>query len=288
MWILLALLFSFTSAVFSGINRTFKIEGFRLNFYRMFFSLMMLVPITLFIDFPKSPWFYLAAISHGLSMVVGTAVVLNMARTHNGRVATMYIPVQIFATFLLWLVVSADARAIYFSDPSYFLYILFPFALMSWSLFSLRKADAGFKAFLQIAPIGMMYAFADIIAKLSTPDTSFLQNFAYLYVVFTTGLFCATPFLFISNLRIRPEEPLFVPEIVKPAFLLAITGLVSFMLFLTALQFSPNPAFVIAIGTLTPIWIMLYNKYADIPDDGDKSTALLMVISAIMLVILTA
>ncbi len=288
MWILFALLFSMTSAVFSGINRVYKMEGFRLNFYRMFFSLILLSPMTLFIDFPKNPLFYMAAITHGVSMVIGTAVILNMASKHNGRIATMYIPVQIFASFALWIAISPNMWDFYLKQPANIIYVMFPFALMSFALFSMRKADASFKLFLQIAPIGFIYALADTIAKLGSADTAFMQNFAYLYVVFNTGLVCATPFLFIPKLRIRPDEPLMAPEMLKPAFMLALVGLVSFMLFLTALQLSPNPAYVTAIGTLTPVWLMFYNHYTNENDGGDKRTAILMIISALALVILTA
>lgn len=288
MWLILALMFSMASAVFSGINRSYKLEGFRLNFYRMAWSFLLLSPLILLLEWPKPSFFYAAAMLHGMAMVIGSAVVLNMASRHNGRIATMFIPVQIFVAFMLWLAVSPDMWAQYLLQPANLIYIALPFALMTYCLFNMRKVDASFALFLQIAPIGVMYAFADLFAKLTMGDTGIMTTFIYLYVVFGTGLLCATPFLFIPTLRIKPEEPLLMPNMLRAGFLLALAGMAGFGFFLFALRLSPNPAYVTAIGTMTPVWIMLYHKYHGIPDEGDTRTALLMVVSAIMLVLLTA
>lgn len=288
MWLIFALFLSFATAAFSAINRSFKMEGFRLNFYRMAWSFVLMTPFVLLLDWPAPSLFYAAAIMHGIAMVIGSAVVLNMASRHNGRVASMFIPVQIFVAFMLWVAVSPDMWDIYVFQPTNLIYVALPFALMTYCLFNMRQTDASFRLFLQIAPIGVMYAFADLFAKFALTDVSFWTTIIYLYLAFGSGLLCATPFLFIPALRIKPQEPLLVPKMLKGAFYLSIAGIIGFGSFLVALKLSPNPAYVTAISTLAPVWIMLYHKHYNIPDEGDKRTALLMVLSAIMLVLLTS
>jgi hypothetical protein len=79
----------------------------------------------------------------------------------------------------------------------------------------------------------------------------------------------------------------FAPHILKGGCL--VVGLASLFLLIktSSLVTAPNPAFLAALALLSPVWVILWNRVRNIPDDSNPLAGLGCVLSAFLLILAT-
>ena len=282
-WAFFAFALSFTMAFFSESNRHFKLDGFRLNFWRMCMALVILTPITFYIDWPAPSLFYPVAVLAGVVMVISHALRFNMAAKHNGRVATLYMPVQAFLAFFLWVLTDSNSLAQYLEHPIQALVVLACLFAVTGAMFTIRQNDASWQAFLTVAPIGVMFAVMDVLAKTVLMDIDVMRSgVAYILVATSSAVVVSAAFLSMRRHRWRSMTP---PGMFKAASVLSVTGLIGFFCFINAVSRAPNPGYVAAVVMLAPVWLMIYHKLTGVKDDASPLSGLIMIIAAIVLVV---
>ena len=110
-WVIAGLDSSLLMGVMSEVNRRFKLDGFRLNFWRSLVITVLLFPAMLVVDWPKlETSFYLTAFLSGITASVGMTLLLNLSANHNGRIAALYSPIKMFTLYAVWLLIDGQAR----------------------------------------------------------------------------------------------------------------------------------------------------------------------------------
>ena len=105
-WIVFCILASLLQSGFSETNRIYKIEAKLLNLLHAFFSLVLLLPLLLFTSFPSEISFYVCAFTSGVIVSYGCIKQLDLASQFNGRVSSMYIPIEAVVSFVIWALIS--------------------------------------------------------------------------------------------------------------------------------------------------------------------------------------
>lgn len=278
MWWVYALISSLAFATFAELNYRYKLGPFRLGFWQLFMSAVFLTPWMVSLPWPEAPAFYFAAIANGFAMSIGTVMLFKLSAKYNGRVATLYMPVKIFGAFFLWLALDQVAWIDLTGKPFQAVIVVFSLCLMVWALFSVKAEKSAWQAVLVAAPIGIMYASLDVVAKyvLEGQDVATAAT-VFAYIAFVSGAVIMAFYLYL-----RPQKKkICPPNMLKASVFLSVLGIVSFIALLASLRVTPNPAYTSAIILLSSVWLMMYHRAFNIEDNQNPRAGLAMVVAAL-------
>lgn len=287
-WVACGVVVSILVGVVSELNRRFQLDGFRLNFWRSLFILLFLMPMIPFVEWPESnSLLYPVAILGGCISVFGNTIRLNLAASHNGRVATLFSPIKTFTLFVMWLLVDEDSWMRMINQPLETLGVLLMFLVAGFALFHMRKNDNTWQALLLMVPVGFLYAVNDVFGKMAL-DGEETDKFGAIMVLLVVG-FSVSVLLSGSVIAARhsPLRPLAPKGMIKAGFLIGSVTMIKLFVFYYGMVLTPNPAYLAAIMMLTPVWFLIYHRIVGVKDDASPLMGTLMVLSAIGLVVIT-
>ncbi len=288
LWAILAILFSFCYASFAVLNHYFKLDGARLQLWRSVVWFLWLAPVMFFVKWPSNYLFYVIIVGISLAMAVSSIVRFNLAAKRNGRVASMFQPVQAFAAFFGWMLVRPEQWQGYIDEPWRLTVVILCLFVMSYALFSMRKNDVGWQGFLIIAPIGILHAVCDVFTKIAmSMDTHiFDMSMVFGFILAVVGAIGAViPILISKKERAKVWLP---PKMLLGSFVIGTVGALGAFFAILSIALAPNPAYFVAISMLAPVWILFYHKLYHISDDASPVAGTIMVFSAIALVLVAA
>lgn len=290
MWAFYALFMSLMLAATAEANRNFKVDGTILNFWRYVMGVIFLVPVVTFIEWPKPSLFYAGAVLAGVVGSIGRAVQFNLAAKHCGRVATMYMPMQVFGGFFLWMMVDPSAAERYANNPLLLAGVLICFMVIGGAMFAVRRNDVGWHTLIMVAPLGILYAVSDVVTKSvleELPHHIGLVAVIYTFISMVTGTMVTGSFLMQNKSRRLTWDKLVTFRHIKLGSLFAVGIIVNFSLFVIAVKDVPNPAYLSAIFMLTPVWLLLYNRLRKVPDDASPIAGTVIALAALFLILIT-
>lgn len=287
LWLPLAMLASLISAQNVEMNRRAKQEGFRLNMWRTGYAAAFWLPVaTLFFPWPHDGFFYAAAMFAGVGMIIGFTIQNGLAHRHNGRVAILYMPLKAVAVFLVWALISPQARAHLLANPLVAVGVLVCLAVMVGALAEFRKHDVSWQSLKAILPIVAVYGAGDILTRLNIPAGELLMRLPVFFCVATlTSTFVS---LMLWPWRPKPELPSVGRKLARDGAFAAGCSMVNQGLFVASLVLAPSPAYASMILLLSPVWLLVYHKVMGMPDDANPLAGTVIVIAAVALMLLVA
>ena len=286
LWLVLALASSLLTAQNVESNRRAKQDGFRLNFWRMTMASCFWLPLALLEKWPTNWLFYGAAMFGGVAMIIGFTIQNNLATKHNGRVAILHGPMKAVVVFMLWACIDQNARDHLFARPLITIGVVACLATMVLALAQFRKNDVSWSSFQAVLPIVVVYAMADLLARLSiAPDVLHERLVVFLFVVALTS---ASVSLLIWPWRPNPQIPFISKPLIRHSVRAALTSMANQVCFFIALVTGPSPAYVSLIGLLAPVWLLVYHRVAGVKDDANPMAGTMLVLVAIILMVLVA
>ena len=287
-WYIYALIASLLAATIMQINRHFQVDGLSLSCTRSLWAFVFLLPALFWMTtFPESNLFYLVAIACGILAVLADRVIFDAAAIYGARLATLFQAVKIILVFLLWLMIDEGARNYLVNNLYIAGGVVLCLASSIVALNMLRNNDASWQALKYVFPAGVYLTFYDILAKTSIGENGGYEK-AALFALLT--FFSGSIFAFsLVMWRQHKRGTVFLdgPVIKAGAVMGAVFALIIPVIVL-AQGATPNPAYVSSILLLSIVWIMIYHKVRNIPDEGSVWAALLFVLSAAGLVLLTS
>ena len=282
MWVLASILASAVLAIQTEINRHYKVDGMVISFWRTLMAIVCLTPFTPFMNWPAGGLFYPVAILLGVSIFIGMGVVMNMSARGRGRISQLQMPIKVFLVFGLWLVVDHASWVTFSSDWQRIIGVSLSFALALGALQFMRKNDTSWRALLEIAPIGVMFAVIDVLIKYATMGEPALPTvFALCYVAMVSAWVCSASWL-VANRKTRRK--LRVKNAFKVSALIAASAFVAFTCINYSIMSAPNPAYVSILLLLTPFWISVIHWLRKVPDDASPLAGAALVASAMALI----
>lgn len=286
LWLVLALASSLLSAQNVEVNRRAKQEGFRLNFWRMTMAAAFWFPLSMLEVWPSDWMFYGAAMFGGMAMIIGFTIQNDLANKHNGRVAILHMPLKAVVVFAIWAAIDPVARGHVFEQPLITAGVVGCLALMVGALAEFRKNDVSWSSFRAVLPVVAVYAMGDILARLAIQPVNLQDRLVvFLFVVAATSSIVS---LLVWPWRPKPELPLFDKKLMQASFRAAMGGTANQVCFFMALVLGPSPAYVSMVVLLTPVWLLVYHRWAGIKDDANPIAGTLVVIAAVLLMVLVA
>lgn len=284
-WIIYSLLFSFCYAIFSGLNRYYQMSGVHLAMWRLLVTLVFISPALFFIDWPRgSLWFYIIGIFNGFILAFSTIARFNLAAQHNGRIASMFMPLQLFTVFVAWTLIDKALLQKYLTNPTQFVGIILCFIIVTGCVLTLRKNDFGWRMFLIAMPIGLGHAVMDVLCKIVLKGQS-LWDAATVLIVLSciTGIVVSAA---VIAFRPAKKRDLLSPQMLQAACFIGLAGLGGFYTSIMAISTAPNPAYFNAISMLSPVWLYAWHKMVGIEDKANPLASMGMLLAAIGLIII--
>lgn len=285
----MAVLSSLGLAAGLQLNKTFGLPGSELNATRATFTVLMLLPCALFLPWPSEPWFYVGGIISGFASFVGMRITFRLSAQHNGRVASLYLPVKMFAAFIIWFAISEQARAHVHTNPLTTLGIIGCLVLAAAALALIRKNDVSWNSFLAVAPLGVMYAATDIISRMGLEGALWERIFLYVWLLNFTMVLLNAVALARSD---KKERRRFIKlcrgkKLGQAALIMAFIYGSTWVVGIGSITLAPNPAYVGVFQMLVPVWLLVYNRLVGETDTASPYAGTALVASAIGLALLT-
>lgn len=286
-WVFAALGNSILAAASAEINRKFKQEPYRLNMVRTAIAALIWLPIVLVQDvWPQDETFYIAALFSGLVITFGNIVLNDLSARMNGRVAVLNIPLKAMAIFAVWPFIDNAAWVHITQEQPWQVSVgLVFFGIMVAAINAMRQNDASWSALRALAPVIVFYTAADIVARLQLQGPGF-GNRLIVYV-FLSMLVSAVFSALMLPWRPHPEKPLISQKLFKAAGWAAVVTMMNHMCFFIGLTLAPNPAYVSMIALLAPMWLLVYHRWADIPDNASPWAGAILVLASIGFLMVT-
>ncbi|MDD9912875.1 MAG: hypothetical protein OXR68_04605 [Alphaproteobacteria bacterium] len=283
-WIIAALCSAFFQCLLSETNRRYKISGAELNCARVFVGTLALLPIVVWLPWPTNPYFYLIAFISGAIGGLGMRYFFRISAQYNGRVANLYKPLRIFLMFSIWFCIDQSFRHNFLQDPWVMMGILGCMAIAISSVLIMRKNSIGWEAFLASVPVSIMFTISDVTVKLVIPWDMLVENiFVYVFISFFI-----TACLETVNLTQQGKLKLvFLPSTLKAALVVGPLSLAVLFFAVMGFVLAPNPAYASMITLLVPVFLLVYHRIANIPDDASPLAGTVLALSALAFAFLT-
>lgn len=289
LWLWFALASSLITAQNVEMNRRLGQEGFRLNMWRMAMAALFWLPLAAlqpWPDFAQHGLFYIAAIFSGAAVMVGFTIQTELSHRHNGRVAVLHLPLKAVAVFVIWAMLDPASATRYLENPLKVAGILVCLGIMSGALFAFRRNDVSMQSLKAVMPIVLLYTAGDLFARHALTSGDLQQTLVVF--LFLMSLSSAVVSVLMLPWRPKPELPLWHPRLLRAAGWASLAGTLNQILFFAALALGKNPAYVSMIALLAPVWLLIYHRVANIPDNASPVAGTAIVLAAMTLMYLVA
>jgi len=251
-WPFWALIFSFLGAGVIGFNHRFQVDGRALVVGRVLGVLPFALASGLWLPWPHDPWFYAAAAGMGVLLTLADVLLFNAAATHGGRLTALYVPLKMYLAFFFWGIFAGAWP----DNTLHWLVVMVCFGVSAWALTHIRRTDASWRAVQAVAPVALLFALGDVVAKAVVPAPTGDGGLAAIAGAVTAYLLVTNVVSALLGLArgkvVLDGRALGVATAFGAYLYLSITVL------LVTIALAPNPGYVGAITLLSTVWLALW------------------------------
>lgn len=282
-WMLFALIGSLFQAGFVEANRVFKVDGRVLNFWHVIIILILFLPAIPYMAWPSDRMFYVLALIVAFGMTISMQILFNLARNHNGRVSSMYLPLEVVVTYGLWMTFFPDSitsfqNSFIAQNGTYLAFCLFSIALLL-----IRRNDIGWTAFMAVIPVAIFFAIRAVLTKVALMDVGpdiIGHTLTFTFVIYLGIL----PFAaFLLNAEGGFGKKASLPPI-KASIMCAFFAVASLVFYVIGVHQAANPAYVTMIFMLVPVWLLVLHILTGVRDDASPWAGMVMIAGAMILI----
>ncbi len=288
-WQIGGVLMGGVQAAFLLLNQHFRIPARILMLWRGFGVFAVLLPAALLVDsWPGQGLFYLLSAASGLLIGVFDRMSFHAVMQYGAGAVSRLMALCLPVSFVLWGLLHPGHFSGLAEKPLAF---LIPLALLGVvvSLLFMRRSPLGRVALVALIPAYFIGGAIDVLNKSAMLAGSGHGFGTYLAYGSLTALVSGLVNLFWAEKDAAPLtlSDVFSPPILRGGSLVVACACVFLLLKTSSLVTAPNPAFLAALALLSPVWVILWNRFKQIPDDSNLLAGLGCVISAFLLVLAT-
>ena len=261
LWWLWALLSGVVTSIILYTNQICKMPSSLLMCYRGILMCVVLTPFAFFFNTPHNPWFWILGAIQGLIISYSDKRSFLCSRVYGGEITASIKPFVIAFVFVFWWVINPSQLLEMISNPKSFIYTIMCMIGITGSLLMIRRGNITNEAFKLMFPALICSVIVEAnnknITTIGAEDGLFSSIFWYCWI---TALFSGLP-NFIKFLQKRDWKLIFVPKYVLGGCIVIVSVVIANLLKNTAMYYAANPAYVTALISLYPVWIIIWNKF---------------------------
>lgn len=269
MWIALSLIYSITNAYYIAFNQKGNFDGYVLGIWRGFGISLIISPLLLTIELPKSGVYYLILILQGLMIGIYDSRIFYASAKYGANTAQGFMATTVLITAFLWWGIDISELRALFKTPAKLISLMLIFAGISISYWSLMRVHVNKIAETCLYPA----AFALAVMSIATRFIAIHGGSAYAGVVcyltiscLTSGIYNAIMFIISPkdtcmkrniNYSVLPQKKaalLAAPIKNGAGFGLIILSTILIAAKTLAFRIASNPAFVMSLLLLSPLF----------------------------------
>lgn len=288
-WQIGGVLMGGVQAAFLLINQHFRIPARVLMLWRGFGVFAVLLPAALLVNrWPITPVFYLLTLASGLLIGIFDRMNFHAVMQYGAGAVSRLMALCLPVSFVLWGLLHSGHFASLAAKPQA---LLIPLALLGVvvSVLFMRRSPLGRIALVALIPAYFIGGTIDVLNKSAMLAGSGHGFGTYLSYGSLTALVSGLVNLFWAEKGAAPLTlaEVFASHILKGGSLMVACACTFLLLKTSSLVTAPNPAFLAALVLLSPVWVILWNRMKNIPDDSNPLAGLGCVLSAFLLVLAT-
>ena len=261
LWWLWALCSSIINGVIIYANQIFKMPSSLMMIYRGIVQSLLLLPFFPLFAMPQNPWFWGLGIIQGLIVAYSDKQVFLCSKLYGGELVGTIKPYIIAFVFVFWLIIKPGQILSMWHEPLRFGLILLCMGGIMYSLRAICCIRTGRQAFITMLPALLAASLVDVNNKyITTLGAVSGLPAAIFYYCWITAVFSGLPNM-VKFLHRRDPRLLLAPRYVAGGVLIILCSLSGNIFKNTAMYYAQNPAYVSAVMSLYPVWIILWNNF---------------------------
>jgi len=289
-WYAYALLGSFFNAVALESIAHFKVDSLKLTFGTSVAIFFILLPTLFLVPLPEDISFYLLGLFIGFLSVYADIKMFDLAKVYGSRAVSIYTAMKILLVFVCWQILFPSSFLELTAEPLIAAGIIACLAITCFSVYLMSNHSVSWAVLVALIPVAAVLAVGDISTKLgiqAAGDAARTWESAALFVwlVGIGNMVISGPMQYLrgdKENRYMNRYDWSVSIGLGALYVLVLISTVSAQLDV------PNPAYVNAIVVLGLVWLLIYHKMRGTPDTTNPAAALLFVLSAAGIILLTS
>lgn len=261
LWWLWALCSSVINGIMIYANQIFKMPSSLMMTYRGIIQGVLLLPFFPLFVMPEDPWFWLLGIVQGFIVAYSDKQVFRCSRRYGGELVGAVKPYIIAMVFVLWLIIKPGQLILMWHEPLRFGLIILCMLGIMYSLHALCNVNSGREAFVAMLPALLAASVVDINNKyITTLGAISGLPAAIFYYCWITAIVSGLPNM-VRFFKKRDARLIIKPRYIAGGMLVIFCSLSGNIFKNTAMFYAHNPAYVSAVMSLYPVWIILWNNF---------------------------
>ena len=280
---------SFMAAGFLLTNQHYKLRSSTLMLWRGFGVAAVFLPFMLYAGLPTNPVFYYAVVAQGVIVSIHDRLSIESTARFGAGITSRLLPVGIWITFVLWLLMKPAYRASLIDNPEKMVAVCGALLVAVVAMFFLRKDAISKEAALFLLPCVLFFGLIDIFNKTAMDAAGDAVKGAYAYgclMSLVVGI-CTLFFRkFAEHKKVAFMEA-FQGRALKCGLILIVFMVTAMFAKNLAMFGAANPAYVGLLALSSPLWIAVYNRLTGHRDKTNLWAGMLFVLSAALLIAFT-
>ncbi len=285
-WWLLALVANLCYAVVLELNRHWQLPALPLTLARSVGVGVVLLPAMFLLPLPQDPKFWWAGVFLGLQLPFTVSLLFRLAAKHNGRVAAMFMPVELVVSLVLWWLWDQSSFIELWDNAWQGALVFIALFIMLAAFTRLRRNDFAWRAMLTTIPVGVVYGVALFIFKLLFGGENALPNSSIIQLLWlSSSVGALTALLVLWRWPAMRGKQVHLPQLAKAGGIIALFYIAAEGLWIWAVSLAANPGYSAALALLVPVGLMAYHRATGVRDEASPQLGLVMVLAALVLVL---
>ncbi len=294
LWIPFSLLAGILTAGITLTNQYAQVSGFSLNILSRLITFIVILPLAFFIEWPSSPIYYIAVITTGFFSGFGDIRSYNTVAKLGGGIVSRLMPLLVPVSFIGWFIASPSDIIIYLEKPLVFLGIITAITAIVLFVMQLhKKCEISKEAIWLMMPVVFLYGMNGVLAKIAMNHAELYQGVYFYIFIQTISLLISVSSFSLWQNRKKTINDIYKSikisrKLIITSILISIFIILHMIFKISSFAFIDNPAYPNALVLLSPLWVILFYKIIRHKEEANVSAGIGILISAIVLVFLTA
>lgn len=286
LWWMLALGASFFAAAFAMANQYFQADTRIMIFWRGAIPAIALFPALFYAEIPTSWIFYAATIITGPIVLYIDRKFLDGAALYGGGVISMLMPTLVWTSFIIWFVIDGSYREHFFSNINQSILVVTALVVGVVSSVFMKKCKISSEAFKFMLPFYIWAMCVDPLNKTAMDNSSFWGGVIW-YSWIQGTIVSLGAYIMIRLKHTEITRNIISRTNIKQGVFIGSMILITALFKNSAMSYAINPAYVLAIIFVSPLWVAMFYKIIGHKEPANMIAGMAFVLSAILLILAT-
>lgn len=261
LWWILALISGMITGINIYLNQIIKMPSSLMMVYRGLLAALLMIPFAPLFPLPQNIRFWVLVTIQGLLISYSDRKMYSGSKKFGGEIVASIKPLVVSLVFVFWWVIKPSQLVELLQNPERFILIIFCILAISFSLFIVKNNKTNYDALIFFIPA----LFCSMIIEANNKNITMLGattslSSSVFYYCMLTAFWSGVP-NFIRFLKYNNWHLIFYKKYLIGGCIIICSVQLGNILKNVAMYYTSNPAYVTAVMSLYPVWIIVWNLF---------------------------